>query len=172
MPGDVGDRWIGLDIAPHRVVRALVSGLQAEIGRVALVRAMRRARGRFEERHLRVLARDVLHRWIARFLERHGEGLHHLCFDTPDIVKILTSLKEMHVELIDESPRPGLAGQIAFVHPRACGGVLVELATPASGAAEPAAPVRLKRLVIGASDVLRSGSYSKTLTFTVSTTAP
>jgi methylmalonyl-CoA/ethylmalonyl-CoA epimerase len=100
---------------------------------------------------------------VGRFLERRGEGLHHLCFDTPDIVKTLTSLKEMHVELIDASPRPGLAGQIAFVHPRACGGVLVELATPASGAAESAAPVRLKRLVIGASDVKRSSDLLRSL---------
>src|SRR5439155_15825023 len=57
---------------------------------------------------------------IGRFLARRGEGLHHLCFDTPDIVKTLTSLKEMRVELLDATPRAGLAGQIAFVHPRAC----------------------------------------------------
>src|SRR4029450_10303267 len=76
------------------------------------------------------------------------------CFDTADIVKTLTSLKEMRVELLDESPRPGLAGQIAFVHPRACCGVLVELATPSPGDAhEVPTPVRLKRLVIGAADV-------------------
>ena len=90
---------------------------------------------------------------IGRFLARRGEGLHHLCFDTADIVKTLTSLKEKRVELLDEAPRPGLAGQIAFVHPRACCGVLVELATPAvSSHADPPAPLRLKRLVIGASD--------------------
>src|SRR5207249_6716148 len=92
---------------------------------------------------------------VGRFLARRGEGLHHLCFDTPDIVKTLTSLTEMRVELLDPTPRPGLAGQIAFVHPKACGGVLVELATPAGAAAEPAAPPPLKRLVIGASDVKR-----------------
>ena len=93
---------------------------------------------------------------VGRYLARHGEGLHHLCFDTPDIVKTLTSLKEMRVELLDPSPRPGLAGQIAFVHPQACGGVLVELATPSLAAAETPSPLRLKRLVIGASDVKRS----------------
>ena len=100
---------------------------------------------------------------VGRFLDRRGEGLHHLCFDTPDIVKTLTSLKEMNVDLIDASPRAGLAGQIAFVHPKACGGVLVELATPASAGAEPAAPVRLKRLVIGASDVKRSSDLLRSL---------
>jgi len=93
---------------------------------------------------------------VGRYLARHGEGLHHLCFDTPDIVKTLTALKEMRVELLDPSPRPGLAGQIAFVHPQACGGVLVELATPSLAAAETPSPLRLKRLVIGASDVKRS----------------
>jgi len=93
---------------------------------------------------------------VGRYLARHGEGLHHLCFDTPDIVKTLTSLKEMRVELLDPSPRPGLAGQIAFVHPKACCGVLVELAAPPAAAAEVPSPLRLKRLVIGACDVKRS----------------
>ena len=99
---------------------------------------------------------------IGRFLARRGEGLHHLCFDTPDIVKTLTSLKEMRVELLDATPRAGLAGQIAFVHPRACCGVLVELATPAPAADVPA-PLRLKRLVIGASDVRRASDVLRSL---------
>jgi methylmalonyl-CoA/ethylmalonyl-CoA epimerase len=99
---------------------------------------------------------------IGRFLARRGEGLHHLCFDTPDIVKTLTALKEMRVELLDATPRAGLAGQIAFVHPRACCGVLVEVATPAPAADVPA-PVRLKRLVIGASDVRRTSDVLRSL---------
>ena len=99
---------------------------------------------------------------IGRFLARRGEGLHHLCFDTPDTVKTLTSLKEMRVELLDATPRAGLAGQIAFVHPRACCGVLVELATPAPAADVPA-PLRLKRLVIGASDVRRASDVLRSL---------
>jgi methylmalonyl-CoA/ethylmalonyl-CoA epimerase len=89
----------------------------------------------------------------ARFLAKRGEGLHHLCFDTPDINAALTALNERHVELIDRAPRPGLAGQIAFLHPKACCGVLVELATPPDEPAAKASPVRLKRLVIGARDV-------------------
>ena len=100
---------------------------------------------------------------VGRFLARHGEGLHHLCFDTEDIVKTLTSLKEMRVELLDETPRPGLAGQIAFVHPRACCGVLVELATPFAAPAESPSPLRLKRLVIGASDVKRASDVLRSL---------
>ena len=90
---------------------------------------------------------------VGRFLAKRGEGLHHLCFDTPDIDAALGRLKEKHVELIDRTPRAGLAGRIAFLHPKACGGVLVELATPTEAEHAVAAPVRLKRLVIGARDV-------------------
>ncbi|MGH7276966.1 MAG: methylmalonyl-CoA epimerase [Candidatus Rokuibacteriota bacterium] len=90
---------------------------------------------------------------VGRFLAKRGEGLHHLCFDTPDINAALAMLKEKHVELIDRAPRPGLAGQIAFLHPKACCGVLVELATPKEQEHAVASPVRLKRLVIGARDV-------------------
>jgi methylmalonyl-CoA/ethylmalonyl-CoA epimerase len=90
---------------------------------------------------------------VGRFLARRGEGLHHLCFETPDLNAALAQLKEKHVELIDRAPRPGLAGQIAFLHPTACGGVLVELATPSDQDHAVASPVRLKRLVIGARDV-------------------
>jgi methylmalonyl-CoA/ethylmalonyl-CoA epimerase len=92
---------------------------------------------------------------VGRFLERRGEGLHHLCFETPDVSASLAALKAKNTELIDEKPRPGLAGQIAFLHPRACAGVLVELATPPSGetASSHASPLGLKRLVIGAQDV-------------------
>jgi methylmalonyl-CoA/ethylmalonyl-CoA epimerase len=100
---------------------------------------------------------------IGRFLARRGEGLHHLCFDTLDIVKALTSLKEMRVELLDAAPRAGLAGQIAFVHPKACCGVLVELATPSAAAADVPSPVRLKRLVVGAADVRRASDVLRSL---------
>jgi methylmalonyl-CoA/ethylmalonyl-CoA epimerase len=100
---------------------------------------------------------------IGRFLARRGEGLHHVCFDTPDIVKTLTSLKDRGVELLDPAPRPGLAGQIAFVHPKACGGVLVELTTPSATTTELPSPLRLKRLVIGASDVKRSSDLLRSL---------
>jgi methylmalonyl-CoA/ethylmalonyl-CoA epimerase len=67
---------------------------------------------------------------VARFLARYGEGLHHVCFETPDVGAELTAAKDKGAELIDATPRPGLAGQIGFLHPRACAGVLVELATP------------------------------------------
>jgi len=87
---------------------------------------------------------------VGRFLARRGEGLHHLCFDTADVDAALGDLGRRGVELIDTAPRAGLAGRVAFLHPRACAGVLVELATPEDGDAGRAAPLQLKRLVIGA----------------------
>ena len=86
---------------------------------------------------------------VARFLERRGEGLHHLCFRTPGIDRDLEALQAQRVPLLDAAARDGLAGRIAFLHPRACHGVLVELATPREDAAAEESPVRFKRLVIG-----------------------
>ncbi len=101
---------------------------------------------------------------IGRFLERRGEGLHHLCFETPDVADALAGLKRRGAELIDTIPRDGLAGRIAFLHPRACRGVLVELATPPSD--EPpthASPLGLKRLVLGAQDVKQTAGRFQAL---------
>ncbi len=67
---------------------------------------------------------------VGRFLERKGEGLHHVCFQTPDVATELEELKAKEVELVDQQPRRGLAGMICFLHPKASRGVLVELATP------------------------------------------
>jgi methylmalonyl-CoA/ethylmalonyl-CoA epimerase len=67
---------------------------------------------------------------IAGFLERRGEGLHHICFETDDIERELDGLNARDVQLIDEQARRGLAGQVCFVHPAAHHGVLVELAQP------------------------------------------
>jgi methylmalonyl-CoA/ethylmalonyl-CoA epimerase len=67
---------------------------------------------------------------VGKFLERKGEGLHHICFQTPDVDSELEGLKQKGVELVDQKPRRGLAGMICFLHPKASRGVLVELATP------------------------------------------
>jgi methylmalonyl-CoA epimerase len=69
---------------------------------------------------------------VARFLERRGPGLHHLCFGTPDIREHLRDLKDKGTELIDEVPRPGAHGDVAFLQPSAALGVLVELLQPNS----------------------------------------
>ena len=67
---------------------------------------------------------------VARFLERRGEGLHHICFQTDDVREELAGLRRRGVEVIDEEPREGLAGLICFLHPQSHRGVLVELAQP------------------------------------------
>jgi methylmalonyl-CoA/ethylmalonyl-CoA epimerase len=86
---------------------------------------------------------------VGRFLARRGEGLHHVCFKTEDVAGDLSALTSRNVPLLDRVPRVGLAGRIGFLHPKACHGVLVELATPEPGEAHPESPVRFKRLVIG-----------------------
>jgi methylmalonyl-CoA/ethylmalonyl-CoA epimerase len=67
---------------------------------------------------------------VARFLEKKGGGLHHLCFETDNIEAELQGAKDKGVKVIDQKPRPGLAGIIAFLHPQACCSVLVEYAQP------------------------------------------
>ncbi len=89
---------------------------------------------------------------VARFLAKRGEGLHHVCFETVNVASDLAGLKAKGVALIDEAPRQGLAGRVAFLHPSACAGVLVELATPAREEEHPDSPVRFKRLVVGCRD--------------------
>ncbi len=65
---------------------------------------------------------------VAKFLEKRGEGLHHICLDVPDIEAALASLKKQGLPLIDEQPRIGAGGsKIAFVHPKGGRGVLIEL---------------------------------------------
>ena len=70
---------------------------------------------------------------IARFLEQRGEGLHHVCLEVDDIRAALADLKSNKVALVDEEPREGLVGTIAFLHPSALHGVLVELVEKGSG---------------------------------------
>jgi methylmalonyl-CoA/ethylmalonyl-CoA epimerase len=64
---------------------------------------------------------------VARFLESRGEGLHHICFGTTDLAAEVARLAAAGAELIDQVPRPGAEGQVAFVHPRTLNGVLWEL---------------------------------------------
>jgi methylmalonyl-CoA/ethylmalonyl-CoA epimerase len=65
---------------------------------------------------------------VARFLQKKGETIHHLCFLVEDLQLELTRLKQAGVKLIDESPRTGEGGSlVGFLHPQASGGVLIEL---------------------------------------------
>ncbi len=65
---------------------------------------------------------------IAKFIENKGEGIQHIALKVDDVAAALSALKEQGCRLIDETPRPGAGGaQIAFLHPKATGGVLLEL---------------------------------------------
>lgn len=65
---------------------------------------------------------------IARFIERQGEGMHHLAFATDDIRAAMADLREAGLNLVDSEPRRGAHGRlVAFVHPRSAHGVLLEL---------------------------------------------
>ena len=65
---------------------------------------------------------------LQKFLDRRGPGLHHVCFEVDDLTAALDTLKQAGVELIDEAPRAGARDHlVAFLHPRATGGVLFEL---------------------------------------------
>ena len=63
----------------------------------------------------------------AKFLAQHGEGIHHICIEVENIEAALERLRAHHVQLIDEEPRPGAHGRVAFIHPRGAHGVLLEL---------------------------------------------
>ncbi len=75
---------------------------------------------------------------IARYLEQWGEGLHHVCLEVDDITAALVDLKAKGVPLVDEEPREGLVGTIAFLHPSALHGVLVELVDAPTALRQPA----------------------------------
>ena len=64
---------------------------------------------------------------VARFLEKRGEGLHHICFEVEDIEAALQDLAAKGVRLIDRQPRQGAIGRVAFLHPKSAHGVLIEL---------------------------------------------
>lgn len=65
---------------------------------------------------------------IARFLEKRGDGVHHVALRVEGIEALLASMRERGVELIDQHPRDGAHGtRVAFLHPRSTGGVLIEL---------------------------------------------
>jgi len=65
---------------------------------------------------------------VAKFLEKNGEGTHHVAYEVEDLARAIDELKALDVRLIDETPRCGAHGtRIAFLHPKASGGVLTEL---------------------------------------------
>ena len=72
---------------------------------------------------------------VARFLASRGEGFHHVCFQVANLAETLLRLETEGLELIDSAPRRGAEGPVAFLQPRACHGVLVELIEAPGGPA-------------------------------------
>jgi methylmalonyl-CoA/ethylmalonyl-CoA epimerase len=72
---------------------------------------------------------------VARFLDSKGEGFHHVCLEVADIDGELRRLAGQGIELIDTAARKGAEGPVAFIHPRSCHGVLVELIEATGGPA-------------------------------------
>jgi len=65
---------------------------------------------------------------IAKYIEKKGEGIHHIAFEVNDLEAILVDLKKKGVQLIDQEPRSGAGGaRIAFLHPKSTNGILIEL---------------------------------------------
>jgi methylmalonyl-CoA/ethylmalonyl-CoA epimerase len=84
------------------------------------------------EAHIELLSPVGADSGVARFLERHGPGMHHLAYRTDDIDAALESVRAAGLQLIDERPRTGIRNsRVAFMHPKSTGGVLMELVEPA-----------------------------------------
>jgi methylmalonyl-CoA/ethylmalonyl-CoA epimerase len=65
---------------------------------------------------------------IGKFLAKRGPGIHHICYRVPDLDAALEACRRAGYRLVDDAPRPGAAGRrIAFVHPKATVGILLEL---------------------------------------------
>jgi methylmalonyl-CoA epimerase len=65
---------------------------------------------------------------VGKFIAARGPGIHHICVEVEDVARALAELRAAGYRLLDEEPRTGAGGaKIAFVHPKSCGGVLLEL---------------------------------------------
>lgn len=71
---------------------------------------------------------------IAKFIEKRGEGIHHIALHVDDVQSQLTYLEEQHIQLIHKVPKEGAHGsQVAFLHPKSTHGVLFEIVKPGDG---------------------------------------
>jgi methylmalonyl-CoA/ethylmalonyl-CoA epimerase len=72
---------------------------------------------------------------IARYLDRHGPGIHHVALGADDIDAALDRARECGIDLVDETPRAGAWGhEVAFLHPESTGGILIEFVSVDHGA--------------------------------------
>lgn len=83
---------------------------------------------RVGEVDVELLTSDVPDSPIAKFLAQRGPGVHHVCFRVPDLDRALDACRARGYRLVDEAPRRGAGGRrIAFLHPKATAGILLEL---------------------------------------------
>lgn len=83
---------------------------------------------RLGESDIELLAPQHADSPIARFLARRGPGIHHICYRVPDLDRALDACRRAGYRLVDETPRLGAGGRrIAFIHPKATAGILLEL---------------------------------------------
>jgi methylmalonyl-CoA/ethylmalonyl-CoA epimerase len=64
---------------------------------------------------------------VAKFLEKRGEGFHHICYEVEDVYSAMKELAAKGVEIVDKEPREGAEGKIVFLHPKGTQGVLTEI---------------------------------------------
>ena len=84
------------------------------------------------EGHVELIAPLSPDTGVGKFIEKNGPGLHHVAYATDDIDSALSAVSEAGLRLIDKEPRRGIRGsRVAFLHPKATGGVLTELVEPA-----------------------------------------
>ena len=105
-----------------------VWGLEVEHRERVEDQGVEEAMVRIGESYIQLLGATGPETTVGKFLERRGEGLHHIAYEVDDLEGALARLKEQGVPLIDEKPRKGGRGHmVAFVHPKGNRGLLVEL---------------------------------------------
>lgn len=106
-------------------------GLKLEKTRVVEQQSVKAALLSAGETRIELLEPTDKESTVAKFLEKRGEGIHHIALSVSDIEGHLDDLRRKGIALIDEKPRTGMeGGKIAFIHPRSTKGVLIELVEP------------------------------------------
>lgn len=96
-----------------------VSDVPSEAVRIAFLEA--------GEAHIELLEPTSSDSGVAKYLEKRGPGMHHICLEVPNIEAAIQQLRAKGVELINETPRERDGRKYAFIHPKSAGGVMVEL---------------------------------------------
>ncbi len=128
----------------HAAVREFEAALGVPCEKIEDVPAQEATVAFFEAggAHLELVAPFSPESPVGRSIAKRGEGIHHICLEVDDIEAALADLRARGVRLVDETPRPGAGGsKVAFVHPKALRGVLMELVQKPAPAEDADAPV-------------------------------